>query len=648
MEERRGLTIKDLLIRLILIIIFIFLLIWLFPMPNLKPLNNQIFADNVDRMKEVAKSYYTTERLPQNVGESKRMTLGEMQEKDLILPLMDSKGKYCSKTNSYVEITKMENEYLIVVNLSCSDKQARIIEHFGCYDICSDTCKALEKAATTKGTTITYSTSRQAVSRATTKYTKKYTTKNTEWSTTQITPKLYEYEFVRDECSDTFDSYSCPTGYSLVGDSCMRYDAETETKDAIETKSIVSSVDTKDAKAESSSTTETKDPTITYETKTSTITAGYKKTTYSAALKTVTKKLTADETYSYDVKAAIETVKSTDRSYDVIQNYDVVDADVTYPDQVQKTEWKYVSTKVSTDGGLSFVGDTEKLLLVDSWQERTCSTCASVITYYKYYRYRLVTTTTTSGSPTYSCNSHPGYTLSGTKCKKATTKSYTCPSGWTNTGSGCKKTETSLSCDKYGSDYKLDKSKKTCTKTITKYSCSKGTLTDGKYCTVTEKDYVCPSNMEKQGTGADTVCIDKHDYYCPANTSTKTYTLNGTTCTVSTKVAVAKCDSGYTLSADGKSCVKKGSETVYTCDGYDGYTLEGNKCTKVINTEKITYSCEMGYTLDSNNKCTRTVESRDTIAATKNYKTVCHQEYKWSTSTKLDGWSYTGNKRQIN
>ena len=45
MEEKRGLTIKDLLIRLILIIIFIFLLIWLFPMPDLKPLNNQIFVD---------------------------------------------------------------------------------------------------------------------------------------------------------------------------------------------------------------------------------------------------------------------------------------------------------------------------------------------------------------------------------------------------------------------------------------------------------------------------------------------------------------------------------------------------------------------------------------------------------------------------
>ena len=118
METNRGLTIKDILIRLILIIIFIFLLIWLFPMPDLKPLNNQIFADNIDRMKDVAKSYYTLERLPKNINDSKKMTLREMIDNHLILDLIDSNGKTCSRDDSYVEITKFENEYNIKVNLS--------------------------------------------------------------------------------------------------------------------------------------------------------------------------------------------------------------------------------------------------------------------------------------------------------------------------------------------------------------------------------------------------------------------------------------------------------------------------------------------------------------------------------------------------
>ena len=113
MEEKRGLTIKDLLIRLILIIIFIFLLIWLFPMPDLKPLNNQIFIDNLTRMKDAAKSYYTIERLPKDFNTSKRMTLKEMIDKHLILGLMDSNGNYCDEDESYVQITKLENEYII-------------------------------------------------------------------------------------------------------------------------------------------------------------------------------------------------------------------------------------------------------------------------------------------------------------------------------------------------------------------------------------------------------------------------------------------------------------------------------------------------------------------------------------------------------
>lgn len=645
MEEKRGLTIKGLLLRLILIIIFIFLLVWLFPMPNLKPLNNQIFADNVARMKEVAKTYYTTERLPQNIGETKKMTLKEMIDNHLILPLTDSKGKKCSTRDSYVEITKMENEYVIKVNLSCSDQKNYIIEHFGCYDICSDTCKALE-AATTAGCTTAYKTSRAAVVRKTTRKAVD------NWTTTAKKNKLYEYQFVKNSCHDEFDSYSCPAGYVLVGEYCLKRNAETEVKDANEEKTIVSNVDTVDAKATSSSTTDSKPANEKESYNTSTITAGYKKTTYSAALKTVTKTLTADATYSYDVKGAVETKTTQTASYTVIQNYDVVDATVTYPDKEVSSSWKYRATITSYDATLGYMGDTTKVVLVDTWQEQSCPGCeisGRVVTVYKYYKYELVTSTTSMGSAKYSCPN--GYTLSGTVCKKPTTKTNKCPdSSWTDTGSGCKKTESTYSCSKYGSDYKLDKSNKTCTKTSVKYSCSKGTLTNEKYCNVTEKDYVCPDNMEKQGSGENTVCIDKHDYYCPSNTDTKTYTLNGTNCTVKTKVSEPYCkDEGYVLSADKKKCVKTSSKTEYTCDGLDGYTLEGNKCTKVINTEKITYTCDQGYVLDEANKeCLKTVIDEDTQLATKNYKPVCKDEYKWSTSTKIDGWSYTGNKRQIN
>ena len=210
-EERKGLTVKDVLIRLILIIIFIFLLIWLFPMPDLKPLNNQIFLDNVDRMKDVAKSYYTVERLPQDFNTSKQMTLREMIDKHLILPLMDSNGNYCSEDDSYIEVKKTENEYQIKVSLSCSDKKDYIIEHFGCYDICSDKCKALE--ATTKKTTVKKT--------------------NEKVVTTKYSDKLYEYEFVKDVCSQKFDKYVCPSDYYLLGNKCIKNNSKVIVKDAL-------------------------------------------------------------------------------------------------------------------------------------------------------------------------------------------------------------------------------------------------------------------------------------------------------------------------------------------------------------------------------------------------------------------------------
>lgn len=628
MENNRGLTIKDILIRLILIIIFIFLLIWLFPMPDLKPLNNQIFADNIDRMKEVAKSYYTLERLPKNINDSKKMTLKEMIDNKLILPLMDSNGKYCSEDDSYVEITKLENEYIIKVNLSCTDKQDYIIEHYGCYDICSDTCKNLE------------TTSKSG-------YAKDITT---NYKTTKSSSKIYEYQFTKNECTQNFDKYVCPSGYYLVGDTCIKNDSKVVTNPADEKITNVTSTDTKEADIIEDSSTEVKPAECKNEetTVTSTIDAGYKKTTYSATEVTTTQKVKANETYSYDVKGAVETSKKITASYNIINNYDIVDADKTY----SSYEWQYVSTKVTTEAGLEFVGEDEKLIAAGSWQERECAACAAVVTYYRYFRYKKVVT----GTPTYSCDSHPGYTLyDGNKCRKSTGSTKKCPSGYDDTGSECVKYDKFLSCSKYGSDYKLNDSNKTCVKTTTSYNCNGigETTSDPKYCSKVTKEYTCPSYMEKQGTGSSTVCIDKHDYYCPSNTENKTYTLNGTKCTVQTKktVKVCSCDKypGSVQSEDKESCIIKNSSTKYSCDKYPDYTLTGDKCVKTTTTQELTYSCDRypGSTLNGM-YCVKTESTTDTKKADKYYTTSCNQKYKWSTNTFLEGWTYTGNKREIN
>lgn len=154
--ENRGFPFKDFLLKLILIIIFVFLLVWLLPKfiapaisKNLENNNNvtinenaldaltsQIFADNLERMKEAAISYYTSERLPEEVGDYDKMTLSDMIGKKLITPLVDKNNKAVDVEESYVKITKTEDEYILKVNIKDSEKEDYILVHLGCYNYC--------------------------------------------------------------------------------------------------------------------------------------------------------------------------------------------------------------------------------------------------------------------------------------------------------------------------------------------------------------------------------------------------------------------------------------------------------------------------------------------------------------------------------
>ena len=84
--------IRDLLVKVLLIVIFIFLLMYLFPMPNLSPFYSSIFNDNVQTMKDAAEDYFTKDRMPQNVGDSSKLTLQQMLDKKLVLPFLDKNG----------------------------------------------------------------------------------------------------------------------------------------------------------------------------------------------------------------------------------------------------------------------------------------------------------------------------------------------------------------------------------------------------------------------------------------------------------------------------------------------------------------------------------------------------------------------------
>lgn len=137
-EKNNSTFIRDLLIKVVLIVIFVFLLTFLFPMPNLTTFYDAVFNDNVQTMKDAAEDWFTTERMPKEIGDEETLTLQDMLDKKLILPFLDKDGNQCNTEKSYVTVKKEQNEYILKVYLSCDGKSDYIIEPIGCYNFCPD------------------------------------------------------------------------------------------------------------------------------------------------------------------------------------------------------------------------------------------------------------------------------------------------------------------------------------------------------------------------------------------------------------------------------------------------------------------------------------------------------------------------------
>lgn len=137
-ETRKSTVIRDLIIKIFLILLFVFLITILFPMPNLTAFYDSVFNNNVQSMKDAADSYFTKDRMPEKVGDSVKLTLQDMLDKKLILPFLDKDGNECDTKKSYVKVTKEEKEYKLEVHLSCPNKEDYIIEPIGCYNFCPE------------------------------------------------------------------------------------------------------------------------------------------------------------------------------------------------------------------------------------------------------------------------------------------------------------------------------------------------------------------------------------------------------------------------------------------------------------------------------------------------------------------------------
>ena len=68
--------------------------------------NNDTYTTNIMAMKDSAFEYFTTSKLPTDMGGSVKLTLGQMINQKLLLDFTND-GEVCDLNSSYIQATKM-------------------------------------------------------------------------------------------------------------------------------------------------------------------------------------------------------------------------------------------------------------------------------------------------------------------------------------------------------------------------------------------------------------------------------------------------------------------------------------------------------------------------------------------------------------
>ena len=508
-ERKESFSVRSLILQILFVVLTVFLLLWLFPTKNyvkdyandaftekLQPLYNQIYNQNITTMKEAAINYFTNDRLPSKVGESVTITLKEMQDKKLVLDLIDSNNKKCDVEKSSVKVEKLDNEYLMTVKLECSDASNYIEVHLGCYDYCkaSGVCEKKETPVI-KPTNPT----KPVISEKKYQYEYEKITDGKwgdfgEWSqwskdtitkteyrnveTKEVTEKTGTLVDVIDAKKDVKTTYSCPSGYTLNGTKCSKKTTNTKnaTASTKTTYSCPSGYTINPTKC-SKKTTATKNATANKKT-TYSCPSGYtlngtkcNKVTTSSINATANKKTTYSCSSGYTLNGTKCSKKTTDTKN--------ATANTTYGDWVSQGKQTFNTVQYSTD--------TRRVVLVASYIKTDCtSNCTT-----NKWVYLIMNR---SKKTTYSCPS--GYTLNGTKCSKKTT----------DTKTATKNEKLTYSCS--NKDYTLNGDK--CTKTVDVY-------TKYTYYRYQEKKFISGTRDIKWSTSKTDSTLLKQGYVLTGN-----------------------------------------------------------------------------------------------------------------------------------
>ena len=546
-NNKKGFSILDLLVKIIFAALLIFIIVWLFqkkmPKIDLNPLYSNMYRENLSYMQDAGENYFTDDKMPTEIGETIRISLEEMEKKNLIIPFVDKEGKSCDVKNSYVSVTKLEEGYELRTNLICGKESNFVIKTLGCHTYCpNNNC---EKKCHVE--------------------------------------KIVENQFKKITTGQK-TVYSCPSGYKLNGKNCIK------TKLIDSQNAIVTTTKTTTQKEPASSTTisgtKTLLKTIVNDKNVQLETKVDSKTTTLAVNKT-------DKQVSLSVVVGTKKEQLSVKKSVVKKSYscELPKTEKKCTTKTQKVERK-CNCKITTNNGV--VSQTCNVCY-DSVQVQTCKNVTV-----KY------TGTCTKEETVYSCPSDAtSKTGSGTslKCYKET-PTYSCPSDATSsTGSGsslkCYKTEKAYSCPSDATSKTGSGSSLKCYKTEKVYSCpSDATRKTGSgsslKCYKTEKVYSCPSETDvTEGKNSSLKCYKVTDgsvkYSCESG-----WTLKGKECTRTIK------ESSTSKECKGKNYVLEGDK----CNLYKTTTKKATS--KKVNTKSVDYKWSTADSISGYSKTGKT------------------------------------------
>lgn len=134
MEDEKKINWLSLFIKIVISFAFILIIVWLVSKLINRNKLSDTFKNNINNMETVAVKYFKDIDLPTKQGESIKVTLGEMIEKELIVSVKTSEGGKCDTKDSYSKITRKKDNYEVETRLECGKEENTITRKFSFND----------------------------------------------------------------------------------------------------------------------------------------------------------------------------------------------------------------------------------------------------------------------------------------------------------------------------------------------------------------------------------------------------------------------------------------------------------------------------------------------------------------------------------